>query len=74
MHLEWNATCGFAFGDRCFGPFCDSLPSVLKTQRYQTQCSEPYFRLDSPTPSVRTFAHVGTAFALKVFFGSFDQS
>ncbi len=25
MHLERNATWGFAFGDRCFGPFCDSL-------------------------------------------------
>ncbi len=23
MHLERNATWGFAFGDRCFGPFCD---------------------------------------------------
>ncbi len=25
MHLERNATWGFAFGDSCFGPFCDSL-------------------------------------------------
>ncbi|MDA8400598.1 MAG: hypothetical protein M0008_11250 [Actinomycetota bacterium] len=28
MHLERNATWGFAFGDRCFGPFCDSLEEL----------------------------------------------
>ena len=48
MHLERNATWGFAFGDRCFGPFCDSLhlshsssrwpslPIVISTARSQS--------------------------------------
>ncbi|MDA8399931.1 MAG: hypothetical protein M0008_07790 [Actinomycetota bacterium] len=32
MHLERNATWGFAFGDRCFGPFCDSLRDLETTE------------------------------------------
>ncbi len=41
MHLEWNATCGFAFGDRCFGPFCDSLLSVFEDSHLKSMWHRP---------------------------------
>ncbi|MDA8399712.1 MAG: hypothetical protein M0008_06635 [Actinomycetota bacterium] len=47
MHLERNATWGFAFGDRCFGPFCDSLHEPCIFVPALSLLAKPTYTLDA---------------------------